>query len=383
MKRILITGGRGFLGRNLAAHLRENRSYEVAIIDRQNSQEEFKRSLLQAEVIFHLAGVNRPQNTDEFRTGNTVLTEEMCNFLRANRRTPTVVFSSSIQADQPNPYGASKANAEASLQRFSAETGARVRIYRLKNLFGKWCRPNYNSVTATFCFNIANDLPIAISDVNHIIELSYVDDVVNSFLNEISGDQQGVEAGAEIPSYHIQLGDLAGRIQAFHEMRATLRLPDFADTFNRGLYATYLSYVPAALRQYPLNVKTDNRGSLAEFIKQKGFGQVFVSRTKPGITRGNHYHHTKTEKFLVLEGTGLIRMRGIEEGAAQEYRVTGDSYQVIDIPPGFTHSITNVGAGELVTLFWSSEIFDPDHADTYFLPVDIDAGLTASLVGRL
>ena len=267
----------------------------------------------------------------------------------------------------------SKANAEISLRRYASGTGAYVRIYRLKNLFGKWCRPNYNSVIATFCHNIANDLPITISDPSREIELSYVDDVVAAFLGEIGQGEVRGGAGEKIPIYRIQLGDLAGRIQAFHEMKQTLTLPDFSDWFNRALYATYLSYVPPDARVHHLDIKSDARGSLAEFIKQKNVGQIFVSRTEPGITRGNHYHHTKTEKFFVVEGHGLIRMRAIDGGPVNEYLVKGTQYQVIDIPPGFTHSITNVGAGEMVTLFWSSEIFDPNHPDTYYFPVDYEA----------
>ena len=200
-----------------------------------------------------------------------------------------------------------------------------------------------------------------------------MDDVVAAFLSEIDGRKTASEADANIQSYRIQLGDLAGRIQAFHEMQVTLAVPDFAEWFNRALYATYLSYVPPSARQYNLEIKSDARGSLAELFKQNHFGQIFVSRTKPGITRGNHYHHTKTEKFFVVEGDGLIRMRAIEGGLIKEYSVSGGSYEVIDIPPGFTHSITNMGAGEMVTLFWSSEIFDPNRPDTYYLPVDFEA----------
>jgi UDP-2-acetamido-2,6-beta-L-arabino-hexul-4-ose reductase len=300
------------------------------------------------------------------------LTEQLCQILRESRRSPKIVFSSSIQAELDNLYGASKAKAEKALQTFAAETGACVRIYRLKNLFGKWCRPNYNSVTATFCHNIAKDLPISVSDPAREVEMSYVDDVVSAFLAEIDGQQAGGEAGAEIPSYRIRLGDLAGRIQAFHEMRTTLTLPDFSDWFNRALYATYLSYFAPAARGYNLESKSDARGSLAEFIKEKHFGQIFVSRTKPGVTRGNHYHHTKTEKFFVVEGEGLIRMRSVEGGPVEAYSVTGSAYRVIDIPPGFTHSIANVGTKEMVTLFWSSEMFDPNRPDTYYLPVDFE-----------
>jgi UDP-2-acetamido-2,6-beta-L-arabino-hexul-4-ose reductase len=372
VRRVLITGGRGFLGRNLAAHLREREDCDIMTVGREETTEELDRLLLQADVIFHLAGVNRPIDPAEFAKGNWELTEHICQSLEKNGRAPKIIFSSSIQAELDNPYGTSKLKAESALRRFASTTGASVRIFRLKNLFGKWCRPNYNSVTATFCHNIANELPLTISDPVHEVELSYVDDVMAAFLVESDRQEGGEEFGAEIPSYRIQLGDLAGRIQAFHEMRSTLTLPDFSQWFDRALYATYLSYVPTEARQNNLEIKADARGSLAEFIKQRNLGQIFVSRTKPGITRGNHYHHTKTEKFFVVEGEGLIRMRSVEGGPVEEYSVSGDEYQVVDIPPGFTHSITNVGTGEMVTLFWSSEIFDPNCTDTCYLPVDFE-----------
>lgn len=381
MTRVLIIGGRGFLGRNLAAHLGERADCEVTIIDREESPQALRRALRETDIVFHLAGVNRPRDTAEFETGNVGLTKRICQYLRELRCSPKVVFSSSIQADLPNPYGSSKARAEDALRQFALNTGAKVRIYRLKNLFGKWCRPNYNSVTATFCHNIANGLPITISDVAREIELSYVDDVVAAFAGEIDSSENAIEAGGQIHSYRIRLGDLAGRIQAFHEMRDTLALPDFSDGFNRALYATYLSYLPAPMRKYALQVRTDPRGSLAELVKQRNMGQIFVSRTKPGVTRGNHYHHTKTEKFLVLEGSGVIRMRNIEDSHIDEYLVSGDSYCVVDIPPGTTHSITNVASGDLVTLFWSSEIFNPDHPDTYFLPVELDGWVRGTTEG--
>lgn len=371
MKRVLITGGRGFLGRNLAAHLSMREDCAVTIIGRTDSADDLRRALADADVIFHLAGVNRPQHISEFDTGNYGFTEILVSMLRELGRAPKIVLSSSIQAALDNPYGVSKARAEQVLREFAAGSGASVRIYRLRNLFGKWCRPNYNSVTATFCHNIARDLPISVSDPANELDLSYVDDVVAAFLAELGSDIQGQD-GPEIVSYHLTLGDLAGRIQAFHEMKSSLRLPDFADPFNRALYATYLSYVPQDDREYELDIKSDSRGSLAEFIKGDVFGQIFVSRTRPGITRGNHYHHTKTEKFFVVEGEGLIRMRPIEGAEVHEYRVTGSNYQVVDIPPGLTHSITNVGTSDMVTLFWSSEVFDPNRTDTYFLPVDVE-----------
>jgi UDP-2-acetamido-2,6-beta-L-arabino-hexul-4-ose reductase len=369
--KVLITGGRGFLGRNLAARLRERGDCQVAIYSRGGGEQELERGCQESDLIFHLAGVNRPKGEGEFETENVGLTKRLCEMLQRNQRSTKIVFSSSVQAGMDNPYGISKVRAEALLMDYSATMKAPVAIYRLKNLFGKWCRPHYNSVTATFCHSIAHDEPIVVSDPNKEIELSYVEDVVDSFVAEIDEVESAADAG--IRSYKICLGDLAGRIQAFHEMRSTFSIFDCADWFNRALFATYLSYVPREDREYKLTIRSDARGSLAEFIKGAQMGQVFVSRTKPGVTRGNHYHNGKTEKFFVVEGEGLIRIRPIEENVIDEYLVKGEDYQVVDIPPGMTHSISNVGNSEMVTLFWSSEVFDPDAPDTYYLPVDTDA----------
>ena len=373
MRNVLITGGSGFLGRNLAVHLREQKDCDIMTFCRGDAKDDLNRYLSRADFIFHLAGVNRPESALEFDKGNAEFTECICRILEDQGRAPRIIFTSSTQAELNNPYGASKLKAESILRRFSAKTGAGVRIYRLNNLFGKWCRPNYNSVTATFCHNIAHGLPIMISDAAHEFQLSHVDDVVAAFIEDLGSHIQGIEEGRPIPSYQIKLGDLAGRIQSFHDMRSTITLPDFSSWFNRALYSTYLSYVPLDALEGALEIRADARGSLAEFLKQKSFGQVFVSRTKPGVTRGNHFHHCKSEKFLVVEGKGLIRMRSVEGGAVKEFNVDGSNYQVVDIPPGFAHSITNVGDGEMVTIFWSSELFDPDHLDTYYLPVDFEA----------
>ena len=370
--RIVITGGRGFLGRNLVARLLEREDCDITIIGRHNSSIELETALLGADVVFHLAGVNRPRSPQEFDLGNAGMTELVCQILSKNGRSPKIIFSSSVQAGQDNPYGRSKAKAEKILREFSTTTGTPVRIYRLMHLYGKWCRPNYNSVTATFCYNVANRLPISLSDPMHEIELTYVDDVVSAFISELDEHSSVSHSVPNIPSCKIRLGLLASTIQSFHAMRTTLILPDFAESFHRSLYATYLSYVPESERQENLVFKQDARGSLAEFIKQEHLGQIFISRTATGITRGNHYHHTKTEKFLVVEGQGLIRMRSIEGGPIQEYIVTGSAYQVVTIPAGLTHSITNVGSGEMVTLFWASEIFDINNSDTHILPVDFD-----------
>jgi UDP-2-acetamido-2,6-beta-L-arabino-hexul-4-ose reductase len=369
MTAVLITGAQGFIGRNFAARLSTVPDLTPFLLDVENTDAEWRDALSQADIIFHLAGINRPKSVEEFETGNAGLTEWMCDLLRANGRKPKIVMSSSIQAALDNPYGISKRKGEDALMAFGRETGAPVSIHRLKNVFGKWCRPNYNSVTATFCHNIAHDLPISVSDPGNVVDLIYVDDIVEAFLQELAHPTEAPEsfrAPDTIPGTRITLGDLAGRIQSFHEMCSSLRVPDFSVRFNQCLYATYLSYVEPARHEYGLDIKSDARGSLAEFIKSQYFGQVFVSRTHPGITRGNHYHHTKTEKFFVIEGDALIRMRHIESDEVTEYRVRGDAYRVVNIPPGHTHSIENVGTGEMIALFWASEIFDPDRPDTYF-----------------
>ena len=365
---VLVTGARGFIGRNLIAHVQAHQSCVVTPFNIDNSAAELHAALEKADIVYHLAGINRPETAEEFETGNAGLTRRICEFLRELGRTPVIVMPSSIQAALDNPYGVSKRRAEDALREFGAQSGAQVCIYRLRNVFGKWCRPNYNSVVATFCHNIANDLPIQISHPSREIELVYVDDVVNAFLAElpIRAESNGHR---DIPFSKLMLGDLAGRIQSLHDMRTNLLTPDFAVRFNQQLYATYLSYVPDEARRHQLEIKSDHRGGLAEFIKSNNFGQIFISRTRPGVTRGNHYHHTKTEKFFVVGGEGIIRMRHIESSEVLEYKVRGEAFQVIDIPPGYTHSIENIGCGDMVTMFWASEIFDPDHPDTYFLPV--------------
>ncbi len=365
--KVLVTGARGFIGRNLIARLQAREGCVVIPFDSNNTPDDLRDGLAAADVVYHLAGVNRPADVREFETGNAMLTGTICTILRELGRRPAIVMSSSVQAELDNPYGVSKRRAEEALREFAAESGAKVQIYRLKNVFGKWSRPNYNSVVATFCHNIACDLPISISDPTREVELVYVDDVVEAFLADLPVG--AADAKREIPSFIVALGDLAGRIQSFHDLRDNLRVPDFAERFNQQLYATYLSFVPADLRRVQLEIRSDQRGGLAEFLKSAHAGQIFVSRTRPGITRGNHYHHTKTEKFLVVEGEGVVRMRPIDGPDIKEYRVRGEDFQVIDIPPGYTHSIENIGMGDMITLFWASEIFDPDHPDTYFLPV--------------
>jgi UDP-2-acetamido-2,6-beta-L-arabino-hexul-4-ose reductase len=370
---VLVTGSKGFVGRNLCSALRTMKSTQLVEFDCDNTSAELEAMLGGADVIFHLAGVNRPKSDDEFKIGNAGLTEEICTILLRLERVPKIVLASSIQAERDNPYGSSKLQAEQVLQAFAETTGARAVVYRFKNLFGKWCRPNYNSVTATFCHNIAHGLPVAISDPARSIELTYIDDVVSALIGEIPSEEgvqeSGFAFGAELTAYPITLGELAELITSFCESRQTLLLPGFDSPLVKALYATYLSYLEGEDFAYSLQIRTDERGSLAEMMKSKTFGQIFVSRTKPGITRGNHYHHTKTEKFMVVEGDAVIRFRQIDGAEVIEHRVSGREFRVVDIPPGYTHHITNVGEGELVTLFWASEIFNPDKPDTIFLKV--------------
>lgn len=384
---ILVTGSNGFIGKNLISWLRQLPEVQILEFDQEHTLADLEVQLAVADLVYHLAGVNRPQSLEEFRTGNVDLTAHMCQLLLQAARATPIVLSSSIQAERDNPYGVSKRQAEEVLAHYAARSTAPVIIFRLSNVFGKWCRPNYNSVVATFCHNIARELPITISDPGRAVRLVHVDDVIRAFLEvmrEIEGQRKGVAFDGSplvarqsnstdptavsyreaLPSYTVTLGRLAELIRSFRESRQSLLMPDFSDPFTYKLYGTFLSYLEPADFAYALTRRTDPRGTLAEFVKSEQFGQIFVSRTRPGITRGNHYHHTKTEKFLVLEGEAVISFRHIQSGEVIEYRVSGHEFKVLDIPTGYTHAIENIGKGELVTLFWASEVFDPERPDT-------------------
>ncbi len=366
----LITGANGFIGRNLAVALRRA-GVDVAGVDVNAAPADWLAGARGAAAVFHLAGVNRPDDDEAFDTGNVgslttlfaTLDEAAAAAPAAPR--PRIVLSSSVQAAAGNPYGRSKLAAERTLEAYAARTGAPAVIYRLPGVFGKWCRPDYNSVVATFCYRIARGLPIAISDPSRVIELVHVDDVVARFMTHLGGPFEGLTRESVAPAFTISLGDLADRIRAFRGMRETLEVADTTDPFTRRLLGTYTSYIPPEDLAYALEQRTDPRGTLAELLKSPRFGQMFVSRTRPGDTRGNHYHDVKVEKFCVLEGDAVIRFRPILGDAVTEHRVSGTDFTVVDIPPGMTHSIENVGAGELVVLFWASEILDQDHPDTH------------------
>jgi UDP-2-acetamido-2,6-beta-L-arabino-hexul-4-ose reductase len=391
MKTILITGANGFVGRNLHVTLEAMGTTKVLACDIDTPKKSIFQSLAVADVVIHLAGVNRPKSENEFEAGNVGLTDEICGYLETQNRAPAILFASSVQAVLDNPYGRSKRQAEERLKQYVLRTGGVVSIFRLKNIFGKWCKPNYNSVVATFCYNVAHDIPLSISDPAKELELVYIDDVVKAIVARVMEccddnvatlcernssapiteacdiKSSGGAIYADVsPVSRITLGDLAETIRGFRTSRVTLVLPDVGDGFINTLYSTYLSYLEPEDFGYELTVKTDNRGDLAEFIRTRTAGQMFVSRTKPGIVRGNHFHHTKTEKFLVLEGEAVIRFRSIQGSEViVERSVSGKEWQVVDIPPGYTHSIENVGESDLVTLFWASEPFDAAKPDTY------------------
>jgi UDP-2-acetamido-2,6-beta-L-arabino-hexul-4-ose reductase len=326
--------------------------------------------------VFHLAGVNRPTDENEFTLGNVGSLEVLITSLDERGaagppgKRPLVVLSSSTQANLDNPYGRSKLAAEQALEGYAERTRTPVVIYRLPGVFGKWCRPNYNSVVATFCHNVARDLPVTISDPDRILELVYVDDVVAGFMTHLAGAPlAGVTRCAVHPTFRVSLIELADRIRGFRATRDTLLVPDASEPLNRRLLGTYTSYLPLAELPYALQQRTDARGTLAELLKSPRFGQVFVSRTNPGFTRGNHYHDAKVEKFCVIEGDAAIRFRPILSDEVTEHRVSGKDFTVVDIPPGTTHSIENVGTTEMIVLFWASEIHDSQQPDTHYLEV--------------
>lgn len=371
MKTVLVTGSEGFIGKNLRVALSRLSDIKVIGFDILDDISSLASSLKIADVIYHLAGVNRPESIEEFQTVNTGLIQTMLSLLEEAKRKPIIVMTSSIQAELDNPYGISKKKAENILFEFSRKTSAPVYIYRLTNVFGKWCRPNYNSVVATFCYNIANGLDINISDRSKEVELVYIDDVVDSFMHILVAGREPISEKflTVQPTYKVTLGNLSDKIYELQDIRKTLIVPNFADPFTRSLYTTYISYLQTDGFAYTLKQYVDQRGELAELVKSIHFGQIFVSRTRPGIVRGNHYHDTKVEKFAVLEGQAVIRFRHILGDDVIEYPIEGKNFRVVDIPPGYIHSIENVGQTDLIVLFWANEIFEKSSSDTFPLNV--------------
>ena len=386
--KILVTGAKGFVGRNLCSQLRniaegKARWYDcpsdltIFEYDVDSPKESLDDYCKEADFVFNLAGVNRPKDPAEFMKGNFGFASLLLDTLKRHHNTCPVMISSSIQALLDNPYGESKRAGEKLLFDYAEATGARVLVYRFPNVFGKWCRPNYNSAVATFCNNIANDLPITVNDPSVKMHLVYIDDVVDELIGALSGKEHHNGLFCEVPvTHHITLGGIVDLLHSFHDMHDNLEVPDFSDAFARKLYSTYLSYLPEEKTIYPLKMNIDQRGSFTEIIRTPDRGQVSINISKPGITKGQHWHHTKNEKFVVVSGHGLIQLRreGVDEQGnpypVREYEVSGEHIQVVEMLPGFTHNIINLSdTDDLVTLMWANEAFNPNRPDTYFDPV--------------
>ena len=392
---ILVTGARGFVGKNLVAALRNIRDgkdrthleldiREIFEYDTDGSPEQLADYAKSADFVFHLAGVNRPKTAEEYLSGNTGSLEALLTALQSAGNRCPVMLASSAQASlvwryAGSEYGKAKLACEKLLRTYAAETGAEALIYRFPNVFGKWCRPNYNSAVATFCHNIANDLPITINDPATELELVYIDDLVAELLVALSGrahrcDYDGlmqVPGGdfCRVPVTHrVALGKIVELLQSFHAQPETLLLPEIpAGSFEKKLYSTYLSYLPPEKISFPLKMNVDVRGSFTELLKTQSCGQFSVNITKPGVTKGQHWHHSKWEFFVVVAGHGLIRERRLDADEVLEFAVSGEKIEAVHMLPGYTHSITNLSkTDDLVTLMWANECFDPQHPDTFY-----------------
>lgn len=370
--KVLITGANGFVAKNLREHLSEREDIEVSTFTRDNPIDDLSALILDVDFIFHLAGVNRPKNVEEFKLGNSDLTVALCSVIETSGKKIPVVFGSSIQAELKNPYGQSKLAAEQALLGFSVRTGNPIYLFRLPNVFGKWCKPNYNSAVATFCHNVARNLPIEINDASALIQLVYVDDVINRFISIIEGALVKEVYCNVDPVYEVTVGDLVEKINTFKMSRNTLVTERVGAGFDRALHSTYLSYLPPESFSYDLVKHGDSRGVFVEMLKTKDSGQFSYFTAHPGITRGGHYHHTKTEKFLVLKGEALFKFRHIMSDEFYEVRTSGDEPVVVETVPGWTHDITNAGDDEMIVMLWANEIFDREHPDTYAMPVVTD-----------
>jgi len=369
--KVLVTGSDGFIGKNLIAHLREASEFEILPYTRSSGGSALRRMVDDSDFIFHLAGVNRAKEVSEFTEGNADLTLRLTGLIAESGRNLPVVFTSSTQAQLDNPYGRSKRAAEEALLAHAAATSSPVYIYRLPNVFGKWCRPNYNSAVATFCHNIARDLPITINDSTATMSLVYIDDLIEECTQTLQHHR--AERGATLPGpfreiapiYSTTVGKLADTIRAFKESRTSLTTERVGTGFLRALYSTYLSYLPPESFVYSIQKHVDPRGEFAEVLKTPDCGQFSYLTAHPGVTRGGHYHHSKSEKFLVIRGRARFRFRNIVSGETAEVETSGDTPQIVETVPGWTHDITNIGDAEIIVILWASEVFDRNRPDTY------------------
>jgi UDP-2-acetamido-2,6-beta-L-arabino-hexul-4-ose reductase len=364
--RIVVTGADGFIGKNLRIRLQELGHRDIGCITRSTDPAEFAAQLRAADFVFHLAGVNRPQDPSEFTHGNSGLTQALCEVLRG-RATP-VVFASSTQAELDNAYGASKRSAEEALLAYAGQSGAPVYLFRLTNVFGKWARPNYNSAVATFCHNIARGQPITVNDPLAPLKLLYVDDVLQAFVELLDGSQPGgfLQVG---PVYTTTVGEVAETIRGFAASRQSLLTDRVGTGLVRALHSTYISHLPPESFAYQVPRHEDPRGAFVEMLKTPDCGQFSYFTAHPGVTRGEHYHHSKTEKFLVIRGTAEFGFRHIVSGHVHTLVTRGGEGTIVETVPGWTHNITNVGEDELIVMLWANEIFDRARPDTIAMKV--------------
>lgn len=374
--KVLITGAGGFVGKNLQLHLAERKDVQVVRFARDHSVEQLPELLEAVDFVFHLAGVNRPQDPQEFATGNAELTQSLCRVVgdvaKTTGKKVPIVYTSSTQAGRDNPYGNSKRGAEEALQAAAASLGVPVHIFRLPNVFGKWCRPNYNSAVATFCHNIARDLPIQVKDPAAPVTLVYVDDVIERFVQLMDGADATVDAdgfATVTPQYTTTVGELARQIQSFKDSRNTLMTDRVGTGLVRALYSTYVSYLPPESFAYTVPQHGDARGVFVEMLKTPDAGQFSFFTAHAGITRGGHYHHSKTEKFLVIKGQARFKFRHMHTGETHELVTAGDKSEIVETVPGWTHDITNIGTEEMVVMLWANEVFDRARPDTFACPL--------------
>ncbi len=377
--KILVTGAKGFVGKNLVENLKTIASgkdktrglSDVTIFeyDIDTDKALLDKYTAECDFVCHFAGVSRPQNEEDYMTGNFGFTSELLDSLKKHNNKAPILIASSIQAALDNPYGRSKKAGEDLMFAYGRENGVKTLVYRFPNVFGKWCRPNYNSAVATFCNNIANDLPITVNDRNHMMTLVYVDDVVDEIIRAIKGEQTRENEFCKVPVEHkITLGEIVDLIYKFKEQSDTLIMPEIPDnSFAKKLYSTYLSYLPKEKVSFPLKMNVDERGSFTELLKTEKCGQFSVNISKPNITKGQHWHHTKWEFFIVVAGKGLIQQRKIGTDEVLNFEVSGDKIEAVHMLPGYTHNIINLSDTEnLVTVMWANEQFDSSHPDTFF-----------------
>ncbi len=380
--RILVTGGDGFIGRNLRVWLGELGFHDVVSVRAEDGAGVLAEALESADFVFHLAGVNRPSDPSNFDSGNRGLTETVCRLLRGRDRAVPLVFTSSIQATFPNAYGVSKLGAEREVERYSADTGAPVQIFRLPNVFGKWCRPNYNSVVATFSHNVARGLPIAVHDAGARLDLVYIDDVVAAMVSTIASTDACVSWPAVGPVHSTTVGEVATLMQSFADCRRTTQIDRVGTGLIRALYATFQSFMPPTDLSFPLLRHEDPRGMFAEVLKTPDCGQISVFTAPPGVTRGGHYHHTKCERFLVVSGRARFRLRHTVTDEVHSIAVAASESRVVQAVPGWAHDITNIGSDELIVLLWANEVFDQSRPDTFSAVAHGDAPASRALPGR-